>query len=280
MALELAQIVAELVQAVGSGGEVEACEDGVVDLLGGPAANLSAAMQEDFEEADETRIVDLDPWIANRADGDRESKALEQREVDMNIEPLCLEGSKAASDGLEAVADRVEMIQSLLEVEIGEIVGDQLVAQEGRELFVLLQEGVFEVGAEDMMAVLDAIDDGGEFALHPTAHTHAEDLADLVRRQPPQAELAAAFKQLVDREVTLENEVAPVSWTPDYLGSRSPRWARQEQPTHLSSAARWLSWCAPAGRRRSWRASSNRRHSRSGTGWHSLSVTPAGATAA
>ena len=57
MALELAQIVAELVQAVGSGGEVEACEDGVVDLLGGPAANLSAAMQEDFEEADETRIV-------------------------------------------------------------------------------------------------------------------------------------------------------------------------------------------------------------------------------
>src|ERR1700756_935656 len=76
------------------------------------------------------------------------------------------------------------------------------------------------------------------------------------------------------------NEVAPVSWTPDYLGSRSARWARQEQPTRLSSAARWLTWCAPAGRRRGWRVSSNRRHSRSGTGWHSLSVTPAGATAA
>src|SRR5215472_14609650 len=75
-------------------------------------------------------------------------------------------------------------------------------------------------------------------------------------------------------------EVAPVSWTPDYLGSRSRRWARQEQPTRLSSAARWLSWCAPAGRRRSWRVSSNRRHRRSGTGWHSVSVTPAGATAA
>jgi hypothetical protein len=29
-------------------------------------------------------------WI--RADRDRGSKALEQREVDMNIEPLCLEG--------------------------------------------------------------------------------------------------------------------------------------------------------------------------------------------
>ena len=210
MAFELAEIVAQLVQAIGTGGEVEAGENGVVDLLGGPAAHLGAAMQEDFEEADKTGVVDLDAGIADRANGDREGKALEQREVDMNIEPLCLEGSKAASDGLEALADRVEMVQSLLELEIGKVVGDQLVAEEGGELFVLLQEGVLEVGAEDMMTVLDAIDDGGELALHPTAHTHAEDLADLVRRQPPQAELAAAFKQLVDREVTLENEVATV----------------------------------------------------------------------
>jgi hypothetical protein len=154
--------------------------------------------------------VDLDAGIANRADGDREGKALEEREVDMNIEPLCLEGSKAASDGLEALADRVEMVQSFLEAEIGEVVGDQLVAEEGRELFVLLQEGVLEVGAEDMMTVLDAIDDGGELALHPTAHVRAKDLGDPVSRQPPQAEFAAAFKQLVDREVALENEVAAV----------------------------------------------------------------------
>ena len=56
----------------------------------------------------------------------------------MNVEPLCLEGSKAAGDGLKALADRVEVVQSLLEAEIGEVVGDQLVAQEGGELFVLL----------------------------------------------------------------------------------------------------------------------------------------------
>ena len=86
MAFELAEIVAQLVQAIGTGGEVEAGENGVVDLLGGPAANLSAAMQEDFEEADKTGVVDLDAGIADGADGDREGKALEQREVDMNIE--------------------------------------------------------------------------------------------------------------------------------------------------------------------------------------------------
>src|SRR6185436_3112192 len=50
--------------------------------------------------------------------------------------------------------DGIEMVQSLLEMEIGEVVGDQLVAQEGGELFVLLQKRVFEVGAEDVMAVL------------------------------------------------------------------------------------------------------------------------------
>jgi hypothetical protein len=128
----------------------------------------------------------------------------------MNIEPLCLESSKAVSDGLEALADRVEMVQSLLEAEIGKVVGDQLVAEEGGELFVLLQEGVLEVGAEDMVTVLDAIDDGGDLALYPTAHARAEDLGDLVGGQPPQAEFAAAFEQLVDREVALEDEVAAI----------------------------------------------------------------------
>src|SRR5207253_6568513 len=97
--------------------------------------------------------------IADRADGDRQGEALQQREVDVDVEPLRLEAGEAGGDGLEALAHGVEMVQSLLETEIGEVVGDQLVAQEGGELFVLLQEGVFEVGAEDMMAVLDAIDD-------------------------------------------------------------------------------------------------------------------------
>ena len=78
----------------------------MVDLLGGPAADMTAAMQEDFEQADDAGVVDLDPGIADRADGDRQGEAL------------------------------------------------QLVAQEGGELFVLLEEGVLEVGAEDVMTVL------------------------------------------------------------------------------------------------------------------------------
>ena len=152
----------------------------MVDLLGGPAAEVSAGMQEDLEEADETGIVDLDAGVADRTDGDRQGEALEQRKVDMDVEPLRLETGKAGGDGLEALADGVEVIQSLPETEIGEVVGDQRVAQEGGELFVLLEERVFEVGAEDVMAVLDAIDDGGQLTAHLAVQSRTEDLGDFV----------------------------------------------------------------------------------------------------
>src|SRR5437870_13172581 len=207
---EFAQVVAELVQPVGAVGEVEGGEDGVVDLLGGPAADLTTAVQEDFEEADDTGLVDLDSRIADRADGDWKAEALQQREVDVDVEPLRLETGEAAGDRVEPLADGIEMVQSLLETEIGEVVGDQLVTQEGGELFVLLQKGVFEVGAEDVMAVLDAIDDGGQLAAHCAVQARAKDLGDLVGAQPPQAELAAAFEQLVDGKVALEDEVAAI----------------------------------------------------------------------
>ena len=51
----------------------------------------------------------------------------------------------------------------------------------------------------DVMAVLDAVDDGSELAAHPAVQACAEDLGDLVGGQSPQAELAAPFEQLVDR---------------------------------------------------------------------------------
>ena len=60
------------------------------------------------------------------------------------------------------------------------------------------------------MAVRDAIDHGCELAAVPAAEASAEDLGDLVAGQPPQAEFAAAFEQLVDGKVALEDEVAAI----------------------------------------------------------------------
>src|SRR6266478_5314976 len=114
----------------------------------------------------------------------------------------------------------IEMVQSLLKTEVGEVVGDQLVAQEGGELFVLLEEGVLEVCAEDMMAVLDTVDDGGQLAPHPAVQAGAEDLGDLVAGQPPQAEFAAALEQFVDGKVALEDEVAAILDLGDRIEAR------------------------------------------------------------
>src|SRR5712672_4741577 len=94
VALQLAQVVAELVEAVGAVGEVEGGEDGVVDLLGGPVADVAAAMQEHFEQADYAGVVDLDAGIADRTDGDRQGEALQTREVDVDVEPLRLKAGE------------------------------------------------------------------------------------------------------------------------------------------------------------------------------------------
>ena len=138
MALELAQVVAQPVLAISVGGEVAVGEDGVMDLLDAPAADLSAAVQQHFEQPDDAHVVDLDARIAHGADGDRQGDTLQQREVDVNVEPLRLEAGEAVGDGLEGRAHRIEMVEALAQAEVGEVVGTQFVAQERRELLILL----------------------------------------------------------------------------------------------------------------------------------------------
>jgi len=71
-----AQVVAQLVQAVSSLGEMEGGEDGPMDLLGGPTADVRAAVQENFEQADHAHVMDFDSRISDRADDDGKGNAL------------------------------------------------------------------------------------------------------------------------------------------------------------------------------------------------------------
>ncbi len=155
-------------------------------------------------------VVDFDAGITDGADGDGQGDPLQQREVHMDVEALGLEAGEAVGDGLEPFADGIEMIEAFLQAEIAQIVGTEFVAQEAGELLVLFEEGVLPVGAEDVMAVLDLIDDRGEFARQPLVEADAEDLADAVGRQPPQADLAASLEDLVDGKVAFEDEIAAV----------------------------------------------------------------------
>jgi hypothetical protein len=61
VAFEFAQVVAQLVDAVASVGELDGGDYGLMDLFGEPATDVTAAVQEDFEQADDApgkRIVE------------------------------------------------------------------------------------------------------------------------------------------------------------------------------------------------------------------------------
>jgi hypothetical protein len=208
--LELAQIVAELVEAVSFIGEVEGRQDGLVDFLRGPTANEGAGIQQDLEEADHARILDLDAGISDRADSDRQGDALQERKVDMDVEPLGLEAGEAADDGLELVAHLIEMVQPFAQTEVVEVVGAEFVAQKCQELLILSQNRVAEIDAEHMMAMRDLIDDGVKLAPVLAVQAGAEDLGNLVGCQPPESEFAASLEQLVNWKVAFEYDVVAI----------------------------------------------------------------------
>src|SRR4029077_7627035 len=127
MPLEFAQIVAQLAQAVSSPGEMEGGEDRLMNLLGGPTAHRGAAVQKNLEQTEDTHVMDFYSRISNRADGDGERDALQQREVDVDVEPLRLVAGETAGDGLKRLADLVQMVQSFAQAEVVEVVGAQFV---------------------------------------------------------------------------------------------------------------------------------------------------------
>src|ERR1017187_8292218 len=128
----------------------------------------------------------------------------------MHVQPLGLESGESAGHREELFAHRGEMVQPLLQTEVGQVIGAGLVAQIGRELLVLLDEGVAIVGAEDVMAMLDLLDDRVQLALQFFGDALPEDLGDLVGRHAPHADFTAAFEDLVDGKVAFEDEVATI----------------------------------------------------------------------
>src|SRR5258708_21178818 len=186
MPFQLAEIVAELVQPVGFLRESKRGEDGFVDLLGSPAADGGAAVQQNFHQANNPRFMDLDSGITDGANGHRQCQSLQEREIHADVEPLGLAIGKTISNDLESLPHDIQMIETLLQSEVAQIVGNQFVAQEPGELFILLEEGVLPIGSEDMMPVFDLLDDRRQFATQSLVEPDAEDLADSMGRQTPE----------------------------------------------------------------------------------------------
>src|SRR5437899_9377328 len=102
--------------------------------------------------------MDFNAGITDRTNGDGQSDPLQQGKVHMYIQALRLEAGEAVCDGLESLADGIEMIEPFLQAEVAQVVGAEFIAQEAGELLVLLQKRVFPVRAKNVMAVLDLID--------------------------------------------------------------------------------------------------------------------------
>ena len=113
MPLELAQVVAELIEAIALFREIEGGEDGMMDLPGGPAAELGATVREHLEQANDARFVDLEAGVADGTNRDRSGEPLQKRKVDVDVEPLGLVTGEAVGDCVEGGADGVEMIEPL-----------------------------------------------------------------------------------------------------------------------------------------------------------------------
>src|SRR6516225_8159493 len=103
MGFELGEVVAELGQGVLVGGELKTGEEGLVDLAGAPAPELGTTVEQHFHQTEHAGVVDLDAGDFAVSCGNRESQALEQWEVDVDVESLGLEGSETIRNGSQCL---------------------------------------------------------------------------------------------------------------------------------------------------------------------------------
>ena len=102
------------------------------------------------------------------------------------------------------------MLNSLFEEEVLQVITADLDSQKGLKFFILFNEGMFEVGAQDMMAMVNPFERGKELSFKMPGDALAEDLRDLLSRQFKQTEFAGAFEEFVDRERFAKDEVQTI----------------------------------------------------------------------
>ena len=73
----------------------------------------------------------------------------------MNIEMFRLRLSETIRDLLEAIPYRLPIFERFLETEVLAIVANELLAMKSGRLLILLEEGVFVIGTEDLTAMIE-----------------------------------------------------------------------------------------------------------------------------
>jgi hypothetical protein len=127
--------------------ESKGFEKSLMEITSSPRGDTGAGMDEHFHEADQAGMVNFDSCNFGMAADNRKGQTLEQREIHMDLEGLCLKGGETVSDGKEMGSYRCQMLDSLFEEEVLEIIATDLDSQEGLEFLILFDKSMFEVGA-------------------------------------------------------------------------------------------------------------------------------------
>ena len=90
------------------------------------------------------------------------------------------------------------MLDSFFEEEVLEVIATEFDSQEGLKFFILFGKGMFKVGAQDMMAMVDPFERGMELSLKVPGDPLAEDLRDLLGGQFNETEFTGALEEFVD----------------------------------------------------------------------------------
>src|SRR6516162_228110 len=210
MGFELAEVVTKLCEGIVLGGELKGGEDSLMDLSGAPSAELGAAVKQDFHKTEHAGVLDFDAGDFGVSGRDGKSQTLEEGEVDVDVEGLGLELSKMVGDGGEGLTDGFQVVQGFFQSEVFEVIAEDLEAQEGGELLIHAQHGVFAAGAQHMMAMVHPFQDGGELTSDSLVETKAEHLRELVGSKAEQSEVAGALEEFMDGEVPSEDDVATI----------------------------------------------------------------------
>ena len=175
-----------------------------------PAAELGTTMKQDFQEADHPGVLDLDAGDFAFPAGKGESQALEEREVDMNIEEFALQAGQAIGDHHQLLAQGRQILQPLVQAEVLHAIDANLQTKEGGEFLVHAGHQVFAVDAQRMVSVVELLDLAVQLAADPLKFAEPEKLGDLVRREAKQAQFTGTLEDLVDGERAPEDEIPTV----------------------------------------------------------------------
>ena len=110
---ELAQVVAHLVERVGSRLKREGGEDSLANVWGPPSADLSTGMKEHFHEPNHAGVVDLDAGDFRTAHDDGQGHSLKEWEIDVNVERFGFEAGEPIGYRGEGLADGGQVVERL-----------------------------------------------------------------------------------------------------------------------------------------------------------------------